>query len=82
MTEIEKLLPTISTSDFIAEIDRIVTTKKVTYMEAVILFCEHTGVEIETAASIIKSSVKLKAKIQDDAEQLNFLPKTRKLIYE
>jgi hypothetical protein len=82
MDEVEKALSTITTSEFITQIESIVATKKISYMDAVILFCEQSGIEIETAASIIKSCVKLKSKIQDDAEQLNFLPKTRKLIYE
>jgi hypothetical protein len=68
-----------SASDFMAEIEAVVRLKKVTHLEAVLLYCEEKGIEIETAASIIKSSVKMKARIQDDAEELNMLPKSRKL---
>lgn len=75
-------LAVMSASEFMVEIEKLVETKQLTYMDAVIYFCETTGLEIESAASIIKSSIKLKAKIQQDAEQLNYLPKTRKLMYE
>ena len=80
--DIIQQLAVMSAGDFMTEIEKLVISKQMTYMEAVVYFCEQTGLEIESAASIIKSSVKLKAKIQEDAEQLNYLPKTRKLMYE
>ena len=66
-------------TDFMIEIDKIVQDKKVNYIDAVILFCEQKGMEVETAAALIKGSAKMKAKVQNDAEDLNYLPKTRKL---
>lgn len=66
-------------TDFMVEIDKIVELKRVNYLDAVIIFCEENNVEIETAASLIKGSAKMKAKLQNDAEDLNYLPKTRKL---
>jgi len=66
-------------TDFMVEIDKIVELKRVNYLDAVIIFCEENSVEIETAASLIKGSAKMKAKLQNDAEDLNYLPKTRKL---
>ena len=75
-------LAVMSAGEFMIEIEKLVVSKKLTYMDAVLHFCEITGLEVETAASIIKSSAKMKAKIQEDAEQLNYLPKTRKLIDE
>lgn len=66
-------------TEFMIEIDKIVQDKKISYIDAVIFYCENNNIEIETAASLIKSSAKMKAKIQDDAEELNFLPRTRKL---
>lgn len=66
-------------TDFMIEIDKIVLDKKVNYIDAVIIFCEQKGMEVETAAALIKGSAKMKAKVQNDAEELNYLPKTRKL---
>lgn len=66
-------------TDFMIEIDKIVQDKKVNYIDAVIIFCEQKGMEVETAAALIKGSAKMKAKVQNDAEELNYLPKTRKL---
>lgn len=66
-------------TDFMVEIEKIVQDKRVNYIDAVILFCEQRGMEVETAAALIKGSAKMKAKVQNDAEDLNYLPKTRKL---
>jgi len=68
-----------STAEFMVEIEALVKDKRVSYIDAVVLYCDINQIEIETAASIIKSSVKMKAKIQDDAEELNLLPRSRKL---
>lgn len=66
-------------TDFMIEIEKIVKDKRVNYIDAVVMFCEQQGMEVETAASLIKGSAKMKAKVQNDAEDLNYLPKTRKL---
>lgn len=65
--------------EFSKEIESLVLEKKMEYIDAVVYFCEKNGVDIETAASLIKNNSKLKASIQDEAEQLNYLPKTQKL---
>jgi len=66
-------------AQFMKEIDALVLEKKMEYIDAVIYYCERNSIEIETAASLIKGSAKMKAKIQTEAEDLNYLPKTRKL---
>lgn len=76
---IENNLKLKTPTEFMIEIDKVVQDKKISYIDAVIFYCEQNNIEIETAASLIKSSAKMKAKIQDDAEELNFLPRTRKL---
>ena len=71
--------PTKNLKDFQREIDKLAFEKRIDFMEAVLLYCETTGMEIEVAGSLIKSSAKMKARIQDEAEALNFFPKTTKL---
>lgn len=65
--------------DFQQEIELVISSKKVSFMDAVLLYCEKTGMEVEVAGSLIKSSAKLKARIQMDAEELCYLPKSSKL---
>ena len=69
----------VSIVEFTKEIEKLVLEKKMEYIDAVMYFCEKNGVDIETAASLIKSNAKLKASIQVEAENLNYLPKTKQL---
>jgi hypothetical protein len=68
-----------SSSEFIKEIDLIVTSRKTSFLEAVLLYCEMNNLEVETAAAIIRQNTVLKAKIQMDAENVNMMKKTARL---
>ena len=61
-------------TNFSMEIEEIVYMKDVSYMDAIILFCEEKGFEIEMAAKLISGALKSKVKIE--AEELNFLPRS------
>jgi len=69
----------ISPKDFIEEIENLVNNKKLTYFDAVIHFCEKTGIGVETAAAIIKSQPQIKSRIRIDAEELHLLARTSRL---
>lgn len=69
----------LTTEKFTKEIERLVSTYNLEYMDAVIHFCEKNNIEVETAASIIRSNLKIKSRLQLEAESLNFLPKSAKL---
>jgi hypothetical protein len=71
--------PAKSIRDFQREVESLAFEKRIEFMDAVILYCELTGMEIEVAGQLIKTSAKMKAKIQDEAEALNYFPKTTKL---
>ena len=43
------------------------------------MHCEKNNIEVESIASLIKSNENIKSKIQIEAENLNFLPKTARL---
>jgi hypothetical protein len=59
---------------FSYEIERIAKDNSISYMDAVIFYCEKNSVEIELAAKLVSSA--LKSKIKVEAESLNFLPKS------
>ena len=77
-----EFVPGKSLKDFQREIERLAFEKRIEFMDAVLLYCEQTGMEIEAAGSLIKSSAKMKARIQDEAEALNYFPKTAELPLE
>lgn len=74
-----KLVKTTNANTFHKEVEALVVLHGIPYVDAIVLFCEKNGIEIEVAASMIKSNAKAKFKIQEEAEALNFLPKTAKL---
>jgi len=76
MIKPEKML---DSSEFLKEVESHMTKWKCTYMEALTHITEKRGLEIEAVAPIIKSSVKAKALLQEDAEKLNYLPKIDRL---
>lgn len=59
---------------FSLDIEEIVYMKDISYMDAILEYCEKNDVEIEVAASLISNN--LKSKIQLEAEDLNFLPRS------
>jgi len=48
-------------------------------MDAVIHIAGLKGIEIETAAAMIKTSTKAKAFLQESAEDLNYMTRTSRL---
>ena len=52
-------------------------TDSSSHMEAILDHCERTGLEVEVAASLVNAA--LKAKLENEAVALRFLPKTNKL---
>ena len=59
---------------FSLAIETLARETKTSYMDAIILYCERTGFEIEIAAKLISGA--LKSKIKMEAEELHFLPKS------
>jgi hypothetical protein len=60
----------------IREIERIVIDCGTDYIDAIVHYCQKNDIEVETVASIVKSSGKLKSRLQAEGEQLNFLPRS------
>ena len=61
-------------ANFSYQVECLAKSKDISYMEAVILYCEERELEVEVAAKLISNS--LKAKIKLEAEALHFLPKS------
>ena len=70
-------LQTQTSSEFYINIQELVMKTKLSYMDAILHYCDMNGMDPETAAALVNT--KLKAQIREEAENLNFLPKTAKL---
>ncbi len=75
----EYLVPIQLNTEFPAEIEKLVRENEIEYMDAVILWCERNNLEVEFAAEMIRRNAALKAKIQIEAENLNFMKKSARL---
>lgn len=62
---------------FQEEIEKLISGTDYNYMEAIVEYCNKTGMEIEVASTLVNKD--LKAKIEIDAQELNMLPKTHRL---
>lgn len=58
---------------FVKEIEKLKISKNVNYIDAVVLFCDKHGYEIESVALLIKKDPVLSAKIKNEAEISNLL---------
>lgn len=61
-------------NNFSMAIEEMVYMKDIPYIDAIVMYCEETGFEIETAAKLVSGV--LKSKIQIEAEDLHFIPKS------
>lgn len=67
-------------SAFAAEIENLVKEKKnIPYIDAIVLYCEKNELEIETAATMIRMCPTIKAKIESEAADLNYIKQGGKL---
>ena len=60
-----------------SEIEEIVERTSMSYLDAMLYHADENGLESETVAGLV--NVKTKTKLREEAEQLNFMPKTAKL---
>ena len=59
------------------EIEELVERTRMSYLDAMLHHADENGLESETVAGLI--NVKTKTKLREEAEKLNFMPKTSKL---
>jgi hypothetical protein len=62
---------------FSVMIEEMASKQKVGLMDAICHHCKETGLEVEVAATLISSA--LKARIKEEAQELNLIKKSSKL---
>ena len=72
-----ELLNFYSSEEYNTEIEEIVERTSMSYLDAMFYHADENGLESETVAGLI--NVKTKNKLREEAEILNFMPKTSKL---
>lgn len=64
---------------FYQEVEELVWDLDISYIDAVIVYCEKRGLETETVSSLILKNPNLKSKIAMEAEDLNLIEKSARL---
>lgn len=67
----------INTTEFINEVEILHETLSLTYMEAIIYWCEARGLDVEAVSHIVKKNRVLKSRLKTEAENLNFLKRKK-----
>ncbi len=62
---------------FMENIENLVQKTKMTYLDAIMHYCEENKLEPETAGKMVGG--KLKQSVQEEAEDLHLIPRTSKL---
>lgn len=63
-----------STKEFTGEIESLAKQTGMTYIDAIVQYCQDKDLDVESVSNLI--SPILKEKIQYEAENLNMIPKT------
>lgn len=71
------MVDVMTTAKFSTIIETTVIEKRLTYMDAVVWWCEKNEMEIETAAKLLNTTIK--GKLEVEAQDLNFLAKGARL---
>lgn len=61
------------------QIESLVSSHNIDYIDACLLFCEKNGYEVEVIGDIIKQNQNIKLRIEKEAETLNYLRKTERI---
>ena len=70
-------LNVLTKANFSIIIEKIVKAKQISYIDAIVYYCEKNEMEIESAAKLVTPTIKSKLKVE--AQELHFLPQTSKL---
>jgi|TARA_Y100000389_G_C17243582_1_gene404419 hypothetical protein len=73
----EVMVDVMTTAKFSEIIERTVIDKRITYLDAVIWYCEKNELEIDVAAKLLNTTIK--SKLEVEAQDLNFLAKGARL---
>ncbi len=66
-------------ANFYNEIENTVQSSNISYMDAIIGWCEKRNIEVEYVSGFVVKNLVLRAKLQSEAEDLHFIKRTKRL---
>jgi hypothetical protein len=73
------MIPSLNSISFAANIESLVTAANLSYIDAILHFCDKNSLEVEGIVKYLGNTTVLYSKLELEAEQLNFLPKQTRL---
>lgn len=67
---------------FSSEIEKLVFTDKISYLDAIVAFADKNDVEIETVSALVKRSLPILQKLEAESRRQNMLTKSSKASIE
>jgi hypothetical protein len=61
------------------KIETLVSANGISYIDAVIMYCENNGLDVESVGDLISKNDMLRGHIEIEAEDLHFLKRTSRL---
>jgi hypothetical protein len=65
---------------FMQDVDNLVLHNGLTYIEAIVHWAELKGLDLDYVAGLAASNLVLKSRLQSEAEDLNFIPRSTRLV--
>ena len=67
-------------STFMQDVDNLVLNDGLSYLEAIVHWSELKGIDIDYVASLVANNLALKRRLQSEAEDLNFIPRSTRMV--
>jgi hypothetical protein len=67
----------INASEFISDVEILHETLSLSYMEAIVYWCEVRNLDVEAVSHIVKKNRVLKSRLKTEAEDLNFIKRKK-----
>jgi hypothetical protein len=78
-SEVEEKLQKMMLKNIFSEVEKIRRIHDLDYMDSVLYYCESNNIDVELAGNAIRNDPVLMAKVQEEAESLNFIEKISRL---
>jgi hypothetical protein len=67
----------INANEFISEIEVLHKSLGLTYMEAIVYWCEARALDVESVSHIVKKNRVMKSRLKTEAEDLNYIKRKK-----
>jgi hypothetical protein len=67
----------INTNEFISDVEILHKTLSLSYMEAIVYWCDARNLDVESISHIVKKNRVMKSRLKTEAEDLNYIKRKK-----